>query len=97
VVAVIVEAEVQWVAGELFFQARIARIQIHFRVAFAIEGRAIPRRHDVLAHGREVRREGVAMAVTANITVGVGWRICIDVMLAQTSSPSLRIYCRANP
>jgi len=37
------------------------------------------------------------MAVTANITVAVGWRTCIDVVLAQTGSPSLRIYCRANP
>jgi hypothetical protein len=37
------------------------------------------------------------MAVTADITVGVGWRTCIDVMLAQTGSPSPRIYCRANP
>ena len=37
------------------------------------------------------------MAVTADIPVGVGRHACIDVMLAQTGSPSLRIHCRANP
>ena len=67
-VAVVVEAQVQWVAGEFFFQARIARIQIH-KGRRSYSSRTVPRRHDVLARGREVRREGVAMAVTANFTV----------------------------
>jgi len=87
VVAVIVEAEVQWVAGELFFQARIARIQR--KTDDGIRDGTIPGRHDVLARGRKiVQRIGVAMAVVAKITRAIGWHTCFHVMLAQTGSPS---------
>jgi len=80
----------RWVARELFFQVRVARVQSE--IDDFVRRRTKPSRHDVLALGREAPRVGVAMAGTAQKTIAVGWRTCIDVMLAQTGSPA-----RASP